>query len=194
MHQIRLTPLRSIVGVAAAAVVLLVVSGTDALSRGNNPNTLSGNSNSSTRAPAAPLGIASEVAAPIACCSDASQPGITATGQASVRGDSQSARDTAIAQAVADATEQARTAARAAGVTLGSVVDLSVSASPYPTPLYGEGPGVRGVSAPGAATAGAASSSSSGVAVACPVSTPCPPTPRPTPESFASVTITWAIQ
>jgi hypothetical protein len=98
------------------------------------------------------------------CCP--SLPGVTATGQASVHGQGSTARDQAIARAVADAIAQAQSAATAAHITLGAIVDMQVSAAPnvYPVPL---------------------GSTSGG-------SGPTPPTPVQT-ETFASVTITWAI-
>jgi hypothetical protein len=124
--------------------------------------------------------------------------GVTATGQASVKGQGTQVRDQGIEQAVADAKDQAQTAARAAGVTLGSVIDIQVSAPGYPYP-YALGEGVSGEAVP------------SGKPVIVPgtgpVATPClgtaycvapdpakvsPPVAVPV-ETFVSVTMTWSI-
>jgi hypothetical protein len=115
---------------------------------------------------------------------------LTVTGQASARGQGTQARDTAITQAVSDATDQAKTAATAASLSLGKIVDLQVSAPGYPYPLVAGAEGSSGtaVCSPG----GGCSQSGSGVA--CPASVPCAPTIAPvTVETFATVTITWAI-
>ena len=71
-------------------------------------------------------------AMPAYCCPGYSQggpQGLTTYGQASVKGQGTAARDAAIAKAVADATDQAKVAAAAAGLTLGKIVSLQVSSS-----------------------------------------------------------------
>jgi hypothetical protein len=124
--------------------------------------------------------------------------GVTATGQASIKGKGTQVRDQAIQQAVADARDQAQAAAQAAGVTLGSVIDIQVSAPGYPYPVL-EG---------NAASSGIAPPSVIGSGGGAPPTTPsCPSTavcvaPSPVPvappiaeplETFVSVTVTWSI-
>jgi hypothetical protein len=150
------------------------------------------------------------VMAPVSwCCSGTSPSGLTVTGQASVRGQGKEARDSAITQAVADATDQAEAAAQAAGITLGKIVDLQVSSSGYPYPMTATGSAGAAEGAGGSGTIvcrpGGCSESGGGVAcpgtaacaptaIACGDSAPCPTTIAPAPvETFASVTITWAI-
>jgi hypothetical protein len=104
-------------------------------------------------------------------------------GQATIKDQGGAARDAAIAEAVADATDQAQAAADAAGIHLGAVLDLQVSAMAvvYPMestvhpdseiPVGSTGSSGAG-SEPGATSAGA------------------------TPDRYlgsATVTITWAI-
>jgi uncharacterized protein YggE len=111
---------------------------------------------------------------------------VTATGQASLKGSGAQVRDQAIRQAVADAKRQAETAAQAAGIKLGQVIDMQISSSGFPYPLVG----AAGTSA-GEAT--------SGVGQAVPPSAPCAsgtvcPEPIAVPvQTFVSVTVTWAI-
>jgi hypothetical protein len=150
------------------------------------------------------------VMAPVSwCCPGTSPSGLTVTGQASVRGQGREARDSAITQAVADATDQAETAASAAGITLGKIVDIEVSSSGYPYPLTaGDSTGAEGaagasgtiVCRPGGCPASGGGIACPGVAecaptaIVCADSAPCPTTIAPAPaETFASVTITWAI-
>lgn len=96
-------------------------------------------------------------------------PGLTVVGQATVDGQDTAARDAAIASAVQDATDQAQTAADAAGIQLGAIVDLQVSAMPFFTPMMGAGGGTS----PGSSGGG---------------------TMEPMPyQSSVSVTITWAL-
>jgi hypothetical protein len=150
------------------------------------------------------------VMAPVSwCCSGTSPSGVTVTGQASVKGQGKDARDSAITQAVADATDQAETAANAAGITLGKIVDIQVSSSGYPYPMTAAGSagaeGSAGASGTFVCRPGGCSESGGGVAcpgtaacvptaIACGDSAPCPTTIAPAPvETFASVTITWAI-
>ncbi|MDP9329100.1 MAG: SIMPL domain-containing protein [Actinomycetota bacterium] len=146
------------------------------------------------------------VMAPVSwCCSGTSPSGVTVTGQATVKGQGREARDSAITQAVADATDQAETAAKAAGLTLGEIVDLQVSSSGYPYPLMAaDSSGAEGsVGASGTIKCQPGGCPESGGGIACPgvaecaptgiVCADCPTTIAPPAETFASVTITWAI-
>src|SRR5439155_24752485 len=69
------------------------------------------------------------------CCPNGSMPGVTVTGQATMRGAGPAIRDQAIRRAVADAKEQADAAAQAAGVKLGQVLDMQISSSGFPYPF-----------------------------------------------------------
>jgi hypothetical protein len=90
---------------------------------------------------------------PMWCCGGGTGmvPGLTTSGQAVMDGQGQAARDAAIAEAVKDATTQANVAADAAGIQLGAIIDMQVSAMPYYYPMA-EATGVPGASsgAPGA--------------------------------------------
>jgi len=111
-------------------------------------------------------------------------PGITATGQATVTGSGVQARDQAIRRAVADAKDQAEAAAGAAGVKLGDVLSMQVSTPGYPYPL-----GIRAPCGPGQFCSATVVSP-----VPCESGKACPPQPTPVPmETFASVTVTWAV-
>jgi len=123
--------------------------------------------------------------APVAwCCTTGSVPGLTVMGQATIKDQGGAARDAAIAEAVGDASDQAHAAADAAGINLGAVLDMQVSAMAVVYPMEGTvvnpdsgiavgSTGGSGVgSEPGATGAGA------------------------TPDRYlgsATVTITWAI-
>jgi Protein of unknown function (DUF541) len=186
----RRTSLRSVVALVAAVSVLAIAwGGASALASGTGrPNGADAASTASTTTGIAlpPREVPTDDALPIAwCCPNGGLTGLTVTGQASVHGQGTSARDTAIAQAVADATDQAKAAAGAAGVSLGRILDLQVSAPPYAYPL--------GMEASGSAVSPPAEGSSGGSGVGCPESS-CPPIAMPVRvESFASVTITWSI-
>jgi hypothetical protein len=113
------------------------------------------------------------------CCGIRSALGVTATGQASLKGSGVQVRDQAIRQAVADAKDQAEAAAGAAGIKLGQILDMQISSSGYPYPLAREGVAYgRGSVAPSPPCA-------SGAACAQPIAIPA--------ETFVSVTVTWAI-
>lgn len=128
------------------------------------------------------------VSSPIAptawCCATGSVPGLTVMGQAQIRDQGQAARDRAIAEAVADATDQAKAAADAAGLQLGAVLDLEVSAMPIVYPMEGiasAGTGIAAGSAVGSTGAGSAPGSTG---------------PGVPPDQYlgsVTVTITWAI-
>lgn len=136
---------------------------------------------------AGPASQGSAVTYPVWCCSGGSPLGLTVVGEASVFGGGTAARASAIASAVADARNQAIAAARAAGVSLGRIIDIQVSvpAYPYPLPLRAAAgtvnpaaPAARGVAA------------SRGPIKSCPVGAMCA---HPVASSYATVTITWAI-
>jgi len=152
-------------------------------------------------------GLASASAGPLAvsatspvswCCANGTDPGLTVTGQATVHGQGTAARTTAIARAVADAKAQADAAASAAGISLGAIVSMQVDAPyPYAVPLSGiasapaeAAPGAPNTAAAaGSATSGAASGSATAV---CPFRAPRTPVGIAA-QTYASVTITWAI-
>jgi uncharacterized protein YggE len=128
------------------------------------------------------------------CCLDGSSPGITVTGDATVHGRGTTARDDAIARAVADATDQANAAAHAAGITLGNIVDMQVSASPYPYAVPDMPVGISGGSPGSGAESGSSSGASSASAIGCSPTALCAPVAVAVPfQSYASVTITWSI-
>jgi len=139
------------------------------------------------------------------CCPGGGGQGLTVTGQATVRGRGTAARDEAITKAVADATDQAKAAAAASGITLGQIVGMQVSAWPYPIPFYeGAAGGAAGLAPASSSPAGPATiEPGSGTSVCandagCPVSAPatpciCTPARAMVPQQSASVTITWAI-
>jgi hypothetical protein len=130
------------------------------------------------------------VSYPTWCCSAGNPLGLTVSGQAAARGSDTAARDSAIARAVADAEAQAKAAAQKAGISLGRIINIDVSAPyyPYPVPFGAAGagsatgaPAAPGVS--GAPGSGAPTSS-------CPTGSQCP---YPVVNTYASVTVTWAI-
>src|SRR6185295_2813139 len=83
------------------------------------------------------------IAAPAWCCGTSGMvPGLTTVGQATIDGQDPAARDAAIAAAVKDATSQANAAADAAGIQLGTIVDMQVSVMPYSAyPMMGNASG-----------------------------------------------------
>jgi hypothetical protein len=116
------------------------------------------------------------IAAPAWCCGSSSMvPGLTTVGQATIDGQDPAARDAAIAAAVKDATVQANAGADAAGIQLGSIIDMQVSVMPYYAyPMIGAASG----SSPGSpgGTGGME--------------------PAPVPDVYqgsVSVTVTWAL-
>jgi Protein of unknown function (DUF541). len=140
-----------------------------------------------------PSGFNVASSSPVWCCVDGQTPGLTVTGEGQVHGRGTDARDAAIARAVADATDQAKAAADAAGVTLGAIVDMQVSSPQYP---YAVPEAVSGSSIPGPpADAGSSGASAGAPGGACPMTTSCDgPIVMPVPfAAYASVTITWAI-
>jgi Protein of unknown function (DUF541) len=117
------------------------------------------------------------------CCTTGAVPGLTVMGQATIKGQGHAARDAAIAEAVADATDQAQAAADAAGISLGAVLDMQVSAMAVVYPMEGT------VSPNSGIAVGSTGSSDTG-------SEPGATDSGTTPDRYlgsATVTITWAI-
>jgi hypothetical protein len=134
-------------------------------------------------APAAP--------SPVWCCSAGSPLGLTATGQAAVAGAGAVARASAIAKATTDAQSQAKAAAQGAGITLGKIINVVVSAPGYPYPLPMGAAAKAGIpSRTPAASGGNGAASSAGPIPACPSGAMCA---YPGVGTYATVTITWAI-
>ncbi|MGH2577501.1 MAG: SIMPL domain-containing protein [Actinomycetota bacterium] len=105
-------------------------------------------------------------------------------GQATIKDQGAAARDAAIAEAVADAADQAKAAADAAGIQLGAVLDLEVSAMPIVYPM-------EGIAYPDAEIATGSADATTGAA-----SGPGTTGPGVPPDQYlgsATVTITWAI-
>lgn len=125
------------------------------------------------------------------CCSAASPPGLTATGQAVVAGAS-AARSSAIARAAADAVSQAKAAAHGAGISLGRIINVAVSVPgyPYPLPIGAAARASLPAGTPGAPD-GSGPVSPGGPVPACPAGSPCP---YPRARNYVTVTITWAIR
>ena len=182
MNVSRRYPGRLLLALAAAVAALVIGAATawGQTAPSGSPSTgegLSGSSGSSGVSVSSGIGFAtsagvvsSETSAPMWCCgTTGSVPGLTVVGQATVNGQDTAARDVAIANAVKDATDQAQTAADAAGIPLGAIIDLQVSAMPFFTPMMGGASG----SSPGSPDGG---------------------TIEPIPyQSSVSVTMTWAL-
>ena len=124
-----------VVTVIASALVLVVAAAT-ALGQTRSSDEPSG----SAQAPQSAAVAGAAIAEPAWCCATGSIPGITVTGQATIKDESTAARDAAIAEAVADATDQAKVAADAAGTQLGEVLDMQVSAMPVVYPMIEAAP------------------------------------------------------
>jgi hypothetical protein len=104
-------------------------------------------------------------------------------GQATIKDEGSAARDAAIAEAVADATDQAQAAADAAGIPLGAVLDMQVSAMGVVYPMEGT------VSPDSGIAVGSKGSSGTG-------SEPGATGSGAPPDQYlgsATVTMTWAI-
>ncbi len=182
MNVSRRYPGRLLLALASAVAVLVIGAAaawgqsapSDSPSTGGVVSGSSGSSGvgiSSGTAVARSAGIVSSgIAVPAWCCgTTGSVPGLTVLGQATVDGQDTATRDAAIARAVQDATDQAHAAADAAGIQLGAIIDLQVSAMPFFTPMM-EG---AGGSSPGSPSGGMANPMMY--------------------QSSVSVTITWAI-
>jgi hypothetical protein len=133
---------------------------------------------------------------PVGCCAAGSPLGLTVTGQATVRAAGTAARASAIARVVADAAGQAKAADGAAGISLGRVINMQVSARYYLYALpMGAAAGKATCSAGATGATGATGVSASGgagiSAVPCPDLSQCPG--YSCVSTYASVTITWAL-
>jgi hypothetical protein len=125
----------------------------------------------------------SSFASPAWCCTTGSVPGLTVMGQATIKDQGSAARDAAIAEALADATDQAQAAADAAGIHLSAVLDMQVSAMAVVYPIEGTVGPNSGIAVGSTGSSGAGSEPGATGAGA-------------TPDRYlgsATVTITWAI-
>jgi hypothetical protein len=124
------------------------------------------------------------IASPAWCCATGPVPGLTVMGQATIKDQGNAARDAAIAEAVADATDQAQAAADAAGIQLGAVLDMQVSAMAIVYPMEGTVSPDSGIAVGSTGSSGAGSEpGATGRGVVA-------------PDRYlgsATVTITWAI-
>ena len=168
----------------AAAVLVLVIGAAAAFGQGSAPSGGSGSTGSTGVGVASPttvsapdVAVSSGIAAPAWCCGASGVvPGLTTFGQATVEGQDPAARDAAITVAVQDAMAQANAAAGAAGIQLGAIIDMQVSATPYYYPMMGGAAG-SGTS-PGSPGGGGGTE------------------PAPAPDTYlgsVSVTITWSL-
>jgi hypothetical protein len=189
MNVSRRYPVRILVSFAAAALVLIIGASTafgqgsapsadpseDAGGSGSTGSTGVGVATATTVSPDVAVG--SSIAAPAWCCgASGAVPGLTTFGQATVEGQDPAARDAAIAAAVQDAMAQANVAADAAGIQLGPIIDMQVSATPYYYPMMG------------AASGSGSSPGSPGGAGGM--------EPAPAPDMYlgsVSVTVTWSL-
>jgi Protein of unknown function (DUF541) len=130
-----------------------------------------------------PMAEGPSIASPAWCCTSGSVPGLMVMGQATIKDQGGAARDAAITEAVADATDQAQAAADAAGIHLGAVLDMQVSATAVVYPMEGTVQPDSGIPVESTGSSGAGSepgATGSGAA----------------PDRYlgsATVTITWAI-
>ncbi len=188
MNVSRRFPARLVLALAAAAAVLAIgaatasgqeVAPSDQASDGGGISGMTGSTGVAVSGTGAVLGapdvaVSSGIAAPAWCCGTSGYvPGLTTYGQATVDTEGSAARDAAIAAAVQDATSQAHAAADAAGITLGAIIDMQVSATPYYYPMMGVASG-----------SGSSPGSAGGTGM------------EPAPDMYlgsVSVTITWAL-
>lgn len=168
-------PRRIVVTVIASALVLVVAAAT-ALGQTRSSEEPS----RSAQAPQSSTVTGAAIAEPAWCCTTGSIPGITVTGEATIKDESTAARNAAIAEAVADAIDQAKVAADAAGTQLGEVLDMQVSAMPVVYPMIEAAP-QPGVAVGSGSSSGGADPGATG-----------PDAPVRYLGS-ATVTITWAI-
>jgi len=192
MNVVRRYPARLSLALAAAALVLVIGAATAfgqdvapfdpaSANASGGATVSSGVSVSGTAVASSPdLGVSTAIGAPAWCCETSSGvPGLTVYGQANVDGQDAAARDAAIAAAVKDATAQANAAADAAGIQLGPIIDMQVSAMPVFYPMAEGVP--TATSAPGSSTGSSAGGGTE-------------PVPDPAPYfGSVSVTITWSI-
>jgi hypothetical protein len=175
MNPFSNVPRRIVVTVIASALVLVVAAAT-ALGQTRSSEEPSG----SAQAPQSSAVTSAAIAEPAWCCTTGSIPGITVTGEATIKDESTAARDAAIAEAVADATDQAKVAADAAGTQLGEVLDMQVSAMPVVYPMIEAAP-QPGVAVGSGSSSGGADPGATGLDA---------------PVEYlgsATVTITWTI-
>jgi hypothetical protein len=200
MKERAFSPRQVIAVVVSAAVLLLAfwAGGASAAPKGAPPV--------SSGVSGAPLRDDSVIASPPSvgmpsigiCCSGSGSTGLTASGEGTVQGQGTSARDEAIAKAVADATDQAKAAAKAAGITLGPIVSLQVSASgySYPYPVIEQGGTATGKAVGTNTTTGVIAPIVTGVEPDTGSTSPgapgAPGSVGPV-QTYASVTITWSI-
>jgi hypothetical protein len=175
MNPFSNVPRRIVVTVIASALVLVVAAATALGQTRSSDEALR-----SAQAPQSSAVAGEAIAEPAWCCTTSSFPGITVTGEATIKDESTAARDAAIAEAVADATDQAKVAADAAGTQLGEVLDMQVSAMPVVYPMIEAAP-----------QPGVAVGSGSSIGGTDPGAT-APDAPVEYLGS-ATVTITWAI-
>jgi hypothetical protein len=173
----------------ASAALVLVIGAATAFGQGSSGSddpSAEGGGSGSTGSTGIGIGIAttvstpdvavsSGIAAPAWCCGASGVvPGLTTFGQATVDGQDPAARNAAIAAAVQDAMAQANAAADAAGIQLGAIIDMQVSATPYYYPMVGASSGSgSSLGSPGGGTE-----------------------PAPVPDVYlgsVSVTVTWAL-
>jgi Protein of unknown function (DUF541) len=183
MHVSRRSPVRLVLAIAIAATVLVIGAAAafgQGAPRSDQPVSGGGDSGIPGATIASPPdGVVSSgvgIAAPAWCCgASGSVPGLTTVGQATIDGQDPAARDAALAAAVKDATAQANAAADAAGIQLGSIIDMQVSVMPYYAyPMMGAASG----SSPGSPGGGGGTE------------------PAPAPDVFqgsVSVTVTWGL-
>ena len=196
---------RRLVMMVAACAVLLIAAAATALGQTASPHEPSGLAaegptgagassvtNSGTASNASGIGPVaattttaegSSMASPAWCCTTGSVPGLTVMGQATIKDQGSAARDSAIAEAVADAADQAQAAADAAGIHLGAVLDLQVSAMAVVYPMEGTVSPDSGIAVGSTGSWGAGSEPGATGAGAT----------RDRYLGSASVTITWAI-
>jgi hypothetical protein len=175
MNPFSNVPRRIVVTVIASALVLVVAAAT-----AHGQTRSSDEPSGSAQAPQSSVVAGAAMAEPAWCYATGSIPGITVTGQATTKDESAAARDAAIAEAVADATDQAKVAADAAGTQLGEVLDMQVSAMPVVYPMIEAAP-PSGVAVGSGSSSGGADPGATG-----------PDAPVQYLGS-ATVTITWAI-
>lgn len=191
MNVYRRYPARALFALAAA-ILVLVIGSASAFGRGTPSSSddradaggVSGTRGytgvdgvSAIAASPPDVAVGSGMAMPAWCCGTSGVvPGLTTVGQADMDGQGQAARDAAIAAAVRDATAQANAAADAAGIQLGAIIDMQVSAMPYYYAMAEDSPGSVSPESPGD------------------VSTK--PAPAPAPDMYfgaVSVTMTWSL-
>jgi len=184
MHVSRRYPARLVLAIAIAATVSVVGAAAafgQGAPRSDQPISGAGVSGMPGTTIASPPDVAVSsgigIAAPAWCCgTSGAVPGLTTVGQATIDdGQDPAARDAAITAAVKDATVQATAAADAAGIQLGSIIDMQVSVMPYYAyPMMGAASG----SSPGSPGGGGGME------------------PAPAPDVFqgsVNVTVTWAL-